>query len=57
MLVQSCEQSLEKAHQEYDKYMKDYLTKVELDYLKVLNKEIKDINNQKMEALYEAKYI
>ena len=41
----SHEQALEKAHQEYDKYMKNHLTRAEKDYIEVLNKEIKDINN------------
>ena len=45
MLIQSCEQALEKAHQEYDKYMKNHLTRAEKDYIEVLNKEIKDIDN------------
>ena len=41
----SHEQALEKAHQEYDEYMKNHLTRAEKDYIEVLNKEIKDINN------------
>lgn len=41
----SHEQALKKAHEEYDKYMKTHLTVAEQDYLDVLNKEIKEINN------------
>ena len=41
----SHEQVLKKAHEEYDKYMKAHLTVAEQDYLDVLNKEIKEINN------------
>lgn len=41
----SHEQALEKAHQEYDEYMKNHLTRAEKDYIEVLNKEIKDIDN------------
>ena len=36
--------ALEKAHKEYDKYMKKHLTQAEKDYLEMLNKEVKEIN-------------
>lgn len=39
----SHEQALKKAHEEYDKYMKTHLTTAEQDYIEVLNKELKDI--------------
>ena len=41
----SHERALKKAHDEYDKYMKNHLTTAEKDYIEVLNKEINDINN------------
>ncbi len=34
---------LEKAHEEYDKYMQNHLTIAEKDYLDMLNKEVFDI--------------
>lgn len=37
------EQALEKAHEEYDKYMKTHLTQAEYDYIEVLNKKVTDI--------------
>lgn len=40
----SHEQALEKAHEEYDKYMQTHLTTAEKDYLDVLNKEIEEID-------------
>lgn len=40
----SHEQALKKAHEEYDKYMANRLTKAEKDYLDILNKEIEEIN-------------
>jgi len=41
----SHKQALEKAHQEYDKYMKNHLTTAERDYLEILNTELIEINN------------
>ena len=38
------EQALKKAHDEYDKYMKNHLTTAEKDYIEVLNKEINNID-------------
>lgn len=40
----SHEQALEKAHEEYDKYMQEHLTTAEQDYLEVLNKKIEEID-------------
>lgn len=40
----SHKKALEKAHKEYDKYMKKHLTQAEKDYLEMLNKEVKEIN-------------
>ncbi len=40
----SHEQALKKAHDEYDKYMKNHLTTAEKDYIEVLNKEINNID-------------
>ena len=42
--VLSHKKALEKAHKEYDKYMKKHLTQAEKDYLEMLNKEVKEIN-------------
>jgi len=39
----SHQQALKKAHQEYDKYMKNHLTKAEKDYLEIMNIDIKEI--------------
>ena len=39
----SHEKALEKAHQEYDKYMQTHLTKAEKDYLRVLGEDIKKL--------------
>ncbi len=39
----SHEQALKKAHEEYDKYMRNHLTTAERDYLELLNKEVKEI--------------
>ena len=38
----SHEKALEKAHKEYDKYMKSHLTQAEKDYLEIMEKEIKN---------------
>ncbi len=43
----SHEQALQKAHEEYNKYMQTHLTQVEKDYLEVMNLEIKQINDDK----------
>lgn len=40
----SHEEALKKAHNEYDKYMKNHLTKAEKDYLEIMKIELKDIN-------------
>ncbi len=40
----SHEKALEKAHEEYDKYMKKHLTTAEQDYLEILNKKVEEIN-------------
>lgn len=37
----SHEKALEKAHKEYDKYMKTHLTQDEKDYLDVMGEDIK----------------
>ena len=37
------EEALKKAHEEYDKYMKNHLTKAEKDYLEIMNIDIKEI--------------
>ena len=39
----SHEKALEKAHQEYDKYMQTHLTKAEKDYLRVLGEDMKKL--------------
>ena len=39
----SHKKALEKAHEEYDKYMQNHLTIAERDYLDVLNKELSEI--------------
>lgn len=39
----SHEEALKKAHAEYDKYMKEHLTKAEKDYLEIMNIELKEI--------------
>lgn len=39
----SHKKALEKAHEEYDKYMQNHLTIAEKDYLDILNKEVFDI--------------
>ena len=50
----SHEEALKKAHEEYDKYMQNHLTKddkddkddkADKDYLEIMNIEIKEINN------------
>lgn len=41
----SHEQALKKAHEEYDKYMQEHLTIAEQDYLKILNEDIKKLDN------------
>ena len=40
----SHKEALEKAHKEYDKYMKKHLTIAEQDYLEMLNKRIEEID-------------
>ena len=40
----SHKEALEKAHKEYDKYMKKHLTTAEQDYLEMLNKEVEEID-------------
>ena len=37
------EEALKKAHEEYDKYMKNHLTRAEKDYLEIMNIDIKEI--------------
>lgn len=39
----SHEKALEKAHMEYDKYMKSYLTQAEKDYLEIMGEDIKKL--------------
>lgn len=39
----SHEEALEKAHQEYDKYMKTHLTQAEKDYLEIMGEDIKKL--------------
>jgi len=39
----SHEKALEKAHQEYDKYMQNHLTTAEKDYLRILGEDIKKL--------------
>ena len=39
----SHQQALEKAHKEYDKYMKTHLTIAERDYIEILNKSVSDL--------------
>ena len=41
--IVSHEEALKKAYEEYDKYMKKHLTKVEKDYLEIMNIDIKEI--------------
>lgn len=41
----SHKQALEKAHNEYDKYMKIHLTTAEKDYIEILNKSVNDLEN------------
>ena len=36
---------LEKAYKEYDKYIKNHLTKEEKDYLEIIGEDIKNWNN------------
>ena len=38
-------EALKKAHEEYDKYMQNHLTRAEKDYLEIMNIEIKEINS------------
>lgn len=40
----SHEMALKKAHEEYDKYMKNHLTRAEKDYLEIMNIEIKELD-------------
>ena len=37
------EKALEKAHKEYDKYMKNHLTQAEKDYLEIMGEDIKKL--------------
>ena len=37
------EKALEKAHEEYDKYMKTHLTQAEKDYLEIMGEDIKKL--------------
>ena len=37
------EEALEKAHREYDKYMKNHLTQAEKDYLEIMGEDIKKL--------------
>lgn len=39
----SHEKALEKAHQEYDKYMQSHLTQAEKDYLEIMGEDIKKL--------------
>ena len=39
----SHEKALEKAHMEYDKYMKSHLTQAEKDYLEIMGEDIKKL--------------
>ena len=39
----SHEQALEKAHDEYDKYMRSHLTQAEKDYLDIMGEDIKKL--------------
>ena len=39
----SHEKALEKAHKEYDKYMKTHLTQAEKDYLEIMGEDIKKL--------------
>ncbi len=41
----SHEKALKKAHEEYEKYMRNHLTTAEKDYLEIMNIDIKEINN------------
>lgn len=40
----SHEEALKKAHEEYNKYMKNHLTQAEKDYLEMMNIEVKEID-------------
>ena len=39
----SHEKALEKAHKEYDKYMRNHLTQAEKDYLEIMGEDIKKL--------------
>ena len=41
----SHEEALTKAHEEYDKYMQNHLTRAEKDYLEIMNIELKELEN------------
>ena len=41
--IVSHEEALEKAHQEYDKYMRNHLTQAEKDYLEIMGEDIKKL--------------
>ena len=43
--IVSHEEALKKAHAEYDKYMQKHLTRAEKDYLKIMNIELKELEN------------
>ena len=40
----SHKEALEKAHKEYDKYMRNHLTQAEKDYLEIMGEDIKKLN-------------
>ena len=40
----SHEKALQKAHEEYDKYMRTHLTQAEKDYLEIIGEDIKKLN-------------
>lgn len=40
----SHEEALRKAHEEYDKYMQNRLTRAEKDYLEIMNIELKELD-------------
>lgn len=41
----SHKQALEKAHEEYNKYMKTHLTQAEKDYLEIMGEDIKELKS------------
>lgn len=42
--IVSHKEALEKAHKEYDKYMRNHLTQAEKDYLEIMGEDIKKLN-------------